>query len=180
MVHSNTKIIIKKLTPRYAKEVRALFLTVIYKDFPPYPKKVRNLFAKRLYTEKYFRKIARSKGGVIFGSFAKNKLIGYIIGLNHTGGMIIADWLVVHEDHREKGIGSKLLSALEKWSIEDKNHCLYLYTESEKTVEYYKKRGFHYVGFMKNSWYGLDLHILQKILRNKPFDEMFERYAKKK
>lgn len=55
---------------------------------------------------------------------------------------------------------------------------MYLYTESQKNIRFYKNRGFEFVGTMRKAWFGADEHKMQKVLRDKPFEEIFEKYEK--
>lgn len=70
--------------------------------------------------------------------------------------------MAVKKNFRGEGIGTKLIEELDKWALANKFHYIYLNTETDKNIEFYKKRGFRYVGIQKNSWFGEDEHILEK------------------
>jgi len=155
--------LIKEINIKNIPEMVSLVSQVMADDFPFYPIKVIEAY-KKIFNEKYFRDFFNNKKNIYFGSFYKNKLIG-IFGLKaDIGGVAYGDWLVVNKEYRNQGIASALLKKAEKWMINNKFHTYYLYTESEKNISFYRKRGFNYVGTMKKFWFKQDEKIMQKNL----------------
>ena len=74
-------------------------------------------------------------------------LIGGILGGTYWGWMYV-DILWVREDHRKKGIGSKLLSAAEKEAKSRGCHHVHLDTMSWQAPEFYKKHGYTVIGIL--------------------------------
>lgn len=168
--------LVKELAFSDLPQLKVLFNTVLKEDFPQYQPKVALIFRKYVYRQNYFRKII--KKNVILGAFDKDRLVGFVTIKKEFGGVVFFSWVLVDKDYRSKGIATDLLRAGEKWSIKNKCHYVYLYTESLENVEFYKKRGFQYIGLQRQSWFGIDEHLLQKILRDKPFEETFSKYFK--
>lgn len=141
--------------------------TALCEDFP-YKKETIQAYQKDIFNEKY------TNENIIIGAFKENELVGLIALKPDFGGVVFIDWLVVEKSHRGKGLGLLLLEETEKWALENKFHYLYLCTETEKNKEFYTKRGFRYVGTHYKSWFGENEHIFEKILKEKPFNEVFK------
>ena len=69
---------------------------------------------------------------------SEGNIIGGILGGTYWSWMYV-DILWVHEDHRKKGIGSKLLHEAEKEAIRRGCHHVHLDTMSWQAPEFYKK-----------------------------------------
>ena len=74
-------------------------------------------------------------------------IIGGIIGGTYWGWMYI-DILWVHENHRKKGIGSKLLSEAEKEAVCRGCHHVHLDTMSWQAPDFYQKHGYSVIGIL--------------------------------
>lgn len=153
---------IRKLSLNQAGEISRIVTDSLKVDFP-YKKETISAYSK-MFNKKYFADIIKGKKNVAFGAYIKNELIGIVIAKAEYGGVVYVEWIVIKKNFRGEGIGSKLLEEVEKWCILNKNHYIYLNTETDKNIEYYKKRGFRYVGVHKNFWFGEDEHILGKNL----------------
>ena len=112
----------------------------------------------------------------VLGIKKDGQLVGIITLKGDYGGVLYIDFLGVAKSFRQKGLGKILLAAAEKWSLAHKYHYLWLNTESQKNIDYYRRRGFEYVGVHRKSWFGADEHIMGKLLREKPFPEAFRNY----
>lgn len=142
-------------------------------DFP-YKKETIQAYCT-IYSEKYFTGVLSDEKNKIFGAFyGEEEFIGVIVLKPGIGGVVYIDWLVVEKAYRKKGVGTVLLQKAEEWSLANKYHYLYLYTETDKNISFYKKRGFKYVGKQEGAWFGETEHILEKRLRKTPFPEAFE------
>lgn len=83
------------------------------------------------------------------------------------------EWLGVRKEHRNKGIATLLIKKVEETAKKHKLHYLYLFTEKQANIDFYKKRGFFYIGLHKNSWFGENEYLMSKHLRDKPHKEAF-------
>ena len=90
-------------------------------------------------------------------------LIGGIIGGTYWGWMYV-DILWVQEDHRKKGIGSKLLLEAEKEAIRRGCHHVHLDTMSWQAPEFYKKHGYEIIGILPDIPSGNQKYLLIKAL----------------
>lgn len=94
---------------------------------------------------------------------AEGNLIGGILGGTYWGWMYV-DILWVREDHRKKGIGSKLLSAAEKEAKSRGCHHVHLDTMSWQAPEFYKKHGYTVIGILPDIPSGNQKYLLMKEL----------------
>ena len=93
----------------------------------------------------------------------EGKVIGGIIGGTYWGWMYI-DILWVHEDYRNKGIGSKLLSEAEKEAVRRGCHHVHLDTMSWQAPEFYIKKGYEVIGILHDIPKENQKYLLQKNL----------------
>ncbi len=91
------------------------------------------------------------------------EIIGGIIGGTYWGWMYV-DVLWVHENHRKKGIGSKLLHEAEKEAICRGCHHVHLDTMSWQAPEFYQKHGYEVIGVLPDIPKGNQKHLLVKAL----------------
>jgi ribosomal protein S18 acetylase RimI-like enzyme len=159
---------IQQLSIDNSAEVTEMITSSLKQDFP-YKKKTIAEYCK-IYNKSYFTKLVRSKKNVIFGASEEDKLIGIISVKTEYGGVMYIDWVVIKREFRGKGLGTILLEKAEEWALAHKLHYEYLFTETDKNIEFYKKRGFRFVGTHFNSWFGETEHVLGKTLRDKPFE----------
>ena len=92
-----------------------------------------------------------------------DNLIGGLLGGTYWGWMYV-DILWVHESHRHKGIGSKLLCEAEKEAIGRGCHHVHLDTMSWQAPEFYKKHGYEVIGTLPDIPSGNQKHLLMKAL----------------
>ena len=94
---------------------------------------------------------------------AEGNLIGGILGGTYWGWMYV-DILWVREDHRKKGIGSKLLSAAEKEAKSRGCHHVHLDTMSWQAPKFYEKHGYTVIGILPDIPSGNQKYLLMKEL----------------
>ena len=90
-------------------------------------------------------------------------LIGGILGGTYWGWMYV-DILWVHENHRGKGIGSKLLTEAETEAKARGCHHVHLDTMSWQAPEFYKKHGYSVIGILPDIPSGNQKYLLMKTL----------------
>ena len=90
-------------------------------------------------------------------------IIGGILGGTYLGWMYV-DILWVHENHRHKGIGSKLLREAEKEASSRGCHHVHLDTMSWQAPDFYKKFGYDVIGILPDIPNGNQKYLLMKAL----------------
>jgi ribosomal protein S18 acetylase RimI-like enzyme len=112
-------------------------------------------FKGEFWFTKGFLREAMKRHGLFYGAFDKNKLIGSIFvddGIDRPKAWIF--FFDVVKEYRKRGIGNKLLKAVEKKLPKNYNK---LYVDFEKTdklaVKFYKDHGFKKAGRIKD-WFG--------------------------
>ena len=91
------------------------------------------------------------------------KIIGGILAGTYWGWMYV-DTLWVHESHRRRGIGSRLLHEAEKEAIGRGCHHVHLDTMSWQAPEFYKKHGYEVIGILPDIPNGNQKYLLMKAL----------------
>ena len=90
-------------------------------------------------------------------------IIGGILGGTYWGWMYV-DILWVREDHRGKGIGSKLLTEAENEAKARGCHHVHLDTMSWQAPEFYKKHGYSVIGILPDIPDGNQKYLMMKAL----------------
>ena len=90
-------------------------------------------------------------------------IIGGILGGTYWGWMYV-DILWVREDHRKKGIGSRLLAEAEKEVVRRGCHHVHLDTMSWQAPDFYKKHGYEVIGVLPDIPDGNQKFLLMKKL----------------
>ena len=93
----------------------------------------------------------------------EGNIIGGIIGGTYWGWMYV-DILWVHESHRGRGSGSKLLAEAEKEAKTRGCHHVHLDTMSWQAPEFYKKHGYTVIGILPDIPSGNQKYLLMKEL----------------
>ena len=90
-------------------------------------------------------------------------VIGGILGGTYWGWMYV-DILWVDENHRKKGIGSRLLCKAEEEAVRRGCHHVHLDTMSWQAPEFYKKHGYEVIGILPDIPKGNQKYLLMKAL----------------
>ena len=90
-------------------------------------------------------------------------IIAGIIGGTYWGWMYV-DILWVHEDHRKKGLGTKLLLEAERQAVQRGCHHVHLDTMSWQAPEFYQKHGYEIIGVLPDIPQGNQKYLLTKAL----------------
>ena len=94
---------------------------------------------------------------------ADGNIIGGILGGTYWGWMYV-DILWVHEDHRGKGIGTKLLTEAETEAEARGCHHVHLDTMSWQAPKFYEKHGYSVIGILPDIPKGNQKYLLMKAL----------------
>ena len=94
----------------------------------------------------------------------QGNVIGGILGGTYWGWMYV-DILWVHETHRRKGIGTKLLREAEKEALRRGCHHVHLDTMSWQAPDFYQKHGYEIIGILPDIPQGNQKYLLMKSLR---------------
>lgn len=163
------KYSIQKLSVKHLDVITTSIANALKEDSPHYKPETILSYHRNIYNKKYFLRLLKEKKSAVLGVFYENIFIGLIVLKAEYGGVLKVDWLVVKKEFRNKGAGNFLLEQAEKWALAHRYHYLYLYTENDKNIAYYQKRGFRYIGKHENSWFGEVEHVMEKSLQDKPF-----------
>ena len=94
---------------------------------------------------------------------ADGQIVGGILGGTYWGWMYV-DILWVDENHRRKGIGSKLLQKAESEAIRRGCHHVHLDTMSWQAPLFYQKHGYEIIGILPDIPSGNQKYLLMKAL----------------
>ncbi len=124
-------MIIRKATPKDSKEALVLVqepsLTIDAEEYPD--------------DELYF--IESCESGVFFVAEENDKVIGFILGFKLTRSTYVLELIVVNNNIRGKGVGSKLLNKFreEISKLGATSYFLFSPDESKQTHQFYLKNG---------------------------------------
>jgi len=125
-----------------------------------YTSKTFNHFFNKTFTKKAVRQSI--KNGDLFLAKENDRLVGFLLKLEpHKYGVDYADWLAVDKNYRNRVIATKLLKSWEEDAIKKGVHCLMITTE-ERNINFYKKRGFIYMGKIPKGYAGAEDYYFYK------------------
>jgi len=107
----------------------------------------------------------RSPNFAVFLKDESDQVLGGVLAWMRPGiHLLFIDILWVAESHREKGFGTKLLLAAEEEG--KKQGCTHVQMETLpfQAEEFYKKRGYHRIGFVEKLYGPHDAIFLRKLL----------------
>ena len=90
-------------------------------------------------------------------------VIGGILGGTYWGWLYV-DILWVRENHRRKGIGSRLLAEAEEEAVRRGCHHAHLDTMSWQAPEFYQRHGYELIGILPDIPTGYQKYLLMKSL----------------
>ena len=94
---------------------------------------------------------------------SNGNIIGGLIGGTYWGWLYV-DILWVHENHRQRGIGSRLLRAAEEEAVRRGCHHVHLDTMSWQAPAFYQKHGYQMIGILPDIPKGHQKYLLMKAL----------------
>lgn len=153
----------KKAGVKDVESFYPLFFKSIKTQFPEYSEGTRRHFLEKEYSLDSLKN-RLGNGLDLYLAFESEEIVGYLLTMNLVGGICLANWIAVADEHQNKGVASKLLGIWEGDAKSRGIHKLHLWTE-EKNIEFYKKRGFIYVGMIPDNFYGADDHLLYKTIQ---------------
>ncbi|MDD5146568.1 MAG: GNAT family N-acetyltransferase [Candidatus Pacebacteria bacterium] len=163
--------IFRKASPRDLSAFFPEFAKSLKSQFPEYSSKTKEFFVKREYCLEALKSQLDNKEIVIYLAILASQAVGFLIARYICGGVCLCSWLAVAEGHRGKGLASQLLKM---WQNEAKKagiHKLHLWT-GKRNLDFYKKKGFTYVGKIPKNYYGADDYLFYKVIQ-KPQEKNF-------
>lgn len=154
---------IPQILPQFEENIRKFF------KHEYSPKVINYFFEKRMTPARLEEMLAT--GGSFYLAEDDDQPVGFLLVIEkEMGGVSFANWFAVNEDHQKQGIGSGLLKTWEEDMLARGVHALMIGTE-EYNIDFYKKRGFNYIGLMPKGYWGADDHYMYKTIQE-PNDEM--------
>lgn len=107
---------------------------------------------------KMIESLRKSGNSAILVAETENKLVGYLLAIGgkaRRNKHVVYIVIGVAENHRGRGVGSRLFKELDNWASENDIHRLELtvVTKNEGGLHLYKKAGFQIEGTKRKSLY---------------------------
>lgn len=138
------------------------FRNSVNTQFPEYSKKARDFFIKKAWTKKIIEGSIKGYYTIYILAFDKEKIVGYLIGTHHFGGVATIMWVAVDDDFQGRGIGRKLIDKFISILKKEGGHKINLTVTNKKNIGFYKKLGFEIQCFSKRDYFGLDSYSMSK------------------
>lgn len=114
--------------------------------------------------EHWGREIEWKEFGYRFKAELNGQIVGLIFGTHEAGTTYVHD-LIVAKEHRGKGIGTKLLTFIEHWTVEQGGHKVWFVTQSKwEASKLYDKLNYKVTCTLKKHFLGEDFVLYEKIL----------------
>ncbi len=110
-----------------------------------------------------FKQEIKSLSGRMYFAFYNEKEVGFMSLLERAHEMEI-EWLAVHKDYQNKGIGSVLVKYALSLAEERNKEFLVVRTSArnEDVLRFYRRLGFQKYGFIANAYKGGDTQVVLK------------------
>jgi GNAT superfamily N-acetyltransferase len=164
-------VLIRKLTREDKNAYMHIFSDVLNHDFPEYSQRTRDFVISK--QTKDFLEEVKLPYKIVLGAFIDSKLVALANGMHLDQGVGNCSWLMVDRTHQKKGIGKKLVTAMEEEMKKIGDHSVNIYA-SEWNIPFYKKLGYELVGLYKKAWFGADYYLFVKTIQE-PKEENFLR-----
>lgn len=126
-----------------------------------YTPKTMNYFFGNRMSKEGLKKII-SESGFLYLAEDSSKPVGFLLFFDKpSGGVSFANWFTVNKEYQGKGIGSDLLKLWEDDCLKKGVHALMLGTE-DYNLDFYKKRGFIFMGKMPHGYFGAEDNYMYK------------------
>ncbi len=95
----------------------------------------------------------------------KKKIVDVCYGICYAG-VCYLEWIGVNSDNRRRGIGEKLVKALEIAARAKKIHKIWLNidTHNPASKKLFRSMGYRPIGIVKKQWYGTDNMLMDKLI----------------
>lgn len=157
---NNIKII--QIDEKQAEEFFKLYKTVVESDFKEWTNKSKKQWVEQEYNVDYWKKLLSENKLPVFVAFDNEEMVGYLAVESITYGVVYIGWVGVLKEYRKKGIASRLMTEIEKWTKVNKFHKLEFETQIKTLLPFFEEQGFILEGIRKNSWQKLDNYMFGK------------------
>lgn len=155
----------KKTNVRDLDEFFILFSKLTVELFPEYSLRVRNHILKKEYNIDAIKAQFKAKQIIIYLASCSKGFVGYLIVRPIVGGVCMGEWMAISEENQNMGVASGLLDMWQKDAKARGVHKLHLWAD-ERNVQFYKNRGFVFVGKVPKNYYGVDDYFFYKSIQS--------------
>ena len=138
------------------------FRKSIKNQFDEYSKKSKDFLLKKEWTKERIRNSIKGNNVIFILSFDKEKIVGYLIGNHHFGGIATVMWIAVDDNYQGRGIGKKLFNNFISLSKKEGTHKINLTVTNKRNIGFYEKLGFKVQCFSEKDYFGLDSYLMYK------------------
>lgn len=156
---------IKSLSHDKIDQFYSFFYNILSKNFDHYTKDTKEYFLKKIYTKDYFRNNLYSSNYHNAFIEIQDNVRAIIIANGGFGGVGFVSWIGVHDEYRDKGLGTHLLDNYESMIKENDGHLIEVYTFPE-TIKFYEKLGFEIIGVREKGYFKVPNIIMNKSIRS--------------
>lgn len=156
------KIKIIQIDEKQAKKFFDLYKAIIKADFKEWTDEHKKQWLEQEYNVDYWKELLSENKLPVFVAFDNEEMVGYLAVESISYGVVYIGWVGVLKRYRKKGIASKLMEEIEKWSKANKFHKLELETQIKTLLPFFEEQGFALEGVRKNSWQKLDNYMFGK------------------
>jgi ribosomal protein S18 acetylase RimI-like enzyme len=153
---------IREIKTKEVDSFSDFFNKSVSKQFTEYSKKARNFLIKEEWTKKRIEDAVRGNYVIFLLAFEKEKIVGYLIGGHHFGGIATVMWIAIDSDYQGKGIGRKIMNKYISLLKKEGAHKINLTVTIKDNIGFYEKLGFKVQCFNKKDYFGLDSYIMYK------------------
>lgn len=147
--------------------------------FPEYTPATYRYFIEKDYHQKWMQIVVGDGNKVLYLAKDGDSYVGYLFVNKVYGGVSIASWFAVDPKYQNQGIGTELIKIWEQDCLNHYGHSLHLWT-TEHNISFYEKRGFVNGGTYKAAWFGVDMPMMYKTLREPSESNYLHEYLGKK
>ena len=157
---NNIKII--KIDEKQAKNFFDLYKAIVKADFKEWTDEYKKQWLEQEYSIDYWKELLSENKLPVFVAFDNEEMVGYLAVESIAYGVVYIGWVGVLKEYRKKGIASRLMAEIEKWSKAKKFHKLELETQIKTLLPFFEEQEFVLEGVRRNSWQKLDNYMFGK------------------
>ncbi len=158
-------IVISKLGINQTQDFFNLFKKIAKDDFARWTSESKKAWFDDQYNINFWNKITQ-EGLPIFVAILNDQMIGYVAIEDINFGVAYLGWVGVMKEYQFQGIGSRLMTEVEKWCRKNNIHKIELETQEPELRKFYEKHNYILEGIRKNSWQNLDNYMFGKVLNS--------------